>query len=160
MCLYLISQHILVGYVWHFQNSWRVLSNSWLNTNTQILTLTTFEFEQSEMVDVWYFKYIYDRDWRPVLGLPCLIDETRDIFSIHSKHMGRTKTNVILSLGAVFKKNSLNFFFFFFPLSCPASWQQNCNLNRQGKARQVYLYSTIQRQGDSKCFTETLKQKK
>ena len=26
------------------------------------------------------------------------------------------------------------------------------------KARQVYLYSTIQQQGDSKCFTETLKQ--
>ena len=38
----------------------------------------------------------------------------------------------------------------------------NCSnaKSRQGKARQVYLYSTIQRQGDSKCFTETLKQKK
>jgi len=30
----------------------------------------------------------------------------------------------------------------------------------QGKARQVYLYSTIQQQGDSKSFTETFKQKK
>jgi len=28
----------------------------------------------------------------------------------------------------------------------------------KGKARQVYLYSTIQKQGDLKYFTETLKQ--
>ncbi|XP_042080378.1 tyrosine-protein phosphatase non-receptor type 18 [Haplochromis burtoni] len=40
-----------------------------------------------------------------------------------------------------------------------AVWDLRGREDLKCKARQVYLYSTIQQQGDSKCFTETLKNK-
>ncbi len=43
---------------------------------------------------------------------------------------------------------------------CQSKTVQNCPKLlqfRQGKARQVYLYSTFQQQGNSKCFTKDAK---